>query len=83
MSGALAQIRDLTVTVPVNGGRAAVLDGVSLTVPQGEVLALVGESGCGKSMTALALMRLVPKPLRIEAGGAIEFDEFARWFRGQ
>ena len=43
-----------------------VVDRVSLSVAAGETLALVGESGCGKSMTALAIMRLVPKPGRIE-----------------
>jgi oligopeptide/dipeptide ABC transporter ATP-binding protein len=49
-----------------------VVDGVSLAIARGEVLALVGESGCGKSMTALATMRLVPKPGRIEGKIAIE-----------
>jgi len=47
-----------------------VVDGVSLTVDTGEVVALVGESGCGKSMTALSILRLVPPPGRI-AGGRI------------
>jgi oligopeptide/dipeptide ABC transporter ATP-binding protein len=49
-------------------GRAAVVDGVSLSIVPGEVLALVGESGCGKSITALSILRLVPKPGRIESG---------------
>ena len=45
-----------------------VVDGSDLRIEKGEVLALVGESGCGKSMTALSILRLVPKPGRIEAG---------------
>jgi oligopeptide/dipeptide ABC transporter ATP-binding protein len=50
------------------GGRLPVVDGVSLDIEAGETLALVGESGCGKSMTALSIMRLVPKPGRISDG---------------
>jgi peptide/nickel transport system ATP-binding protein/oligopeptide transport system ATP-binding protein len=61
-------VEGLVTTFPADGGRAAVVDGVSLAVSPGEVLALVGESGCGKSMTALSILRLVPKPGRIEAG---------------
>jgi len=74
MTGDLVRVRDLTVTFPVQGEREAVLSQVSLAIPRGKVLALVGESGCGKSMTALALMRLVPKPGRIEPTSSIEFD---------
>jgi oligopeptide/dipeptide ABC transporter ATP-binding protein len=44
------------------------VDGVSFTIDRGEVLGLVGESGCGKSVTALSIMRLVPPPGRIAAG---------------
>jgi oligopeptide/dipeptide ABC transporter ATP-binding protein len=50
---------------------ARAIDGVSFTVDRGEVLGLVGESGCGKSMTALCLMRLVPPPGRISAGRVV------------
>jgi peptide/nickel transport system ATP-binding protein len=51
-----------------------VLDGVSLSVNAGETLGIVGESGCGKSMTALAIMGLVPKPAGHVTGGAVRFD---------
>lgn len=64
----LVEIRDLTVTLAGRGGEAAVVDRVSLSVNAGEVLGVVGESGCGKSMTALALMRLLPPAARIAGG---------------
>ena len=57
--------------------RAGVLkavDGVSFSLKRGETLALVGESGCGKSMTALSIMRLVPEPPGRIVGGSIELD---------
>ncbi len=55
-----------------NGGVAAV-DGVSLSVARGKTLGIVGESGCGKSMLSLSVMRLVPQPGRISAG-RVMFD---------
>jgi len=54
------------------GGRS-VVDGVSLSIRRGEVLALVGESGCGKSLTALSVLRLLPAAARV-AGGAIAME---------
>ncbi len=63
-------IENLRVTFPSDGKRLPVVDDISFSIEKGEVLALVGESGCGKSMTALASMRLVPKPGAIE--GAIQ-----------
>jgi oligopeptide/dipeptide ABC transporter ATP-binding protein len=62
------RVEKLRVTFPGDGERVPVVDDVALRVEPGEVLALVGESGCGKSMTALACMRLVPRPGRIESG---------------
>ncbi len=62
------EVRGLVTTFPGESGRVPVVDGVDLRLSDGEVLALVGESGCGKSVTALSLLRLVPKPGRIEAG---------------
>ncbi|MDA0323285.1 MAG: ABC transporter ATP-binding protein [Verrucomicrobia bacterium] len=50
------------------------VDGISLTVAKGQLVALVGESGCGKSVTALSLCRLLPEPPAFFAGGSIEFD---------
>ena len=70
---ALLAIEGLTLEFPRDGTAARALDGVSFTVERGRVMGLVGESGCGKSMTALAVMRLVPAPGRITAG-RIVFD---------
>jgi peptide/nickel transport system ATP-binding protein len=54
------QVRDLGVTLKTDDGPVVAVAGVSFSVASGEVLALVGESGCGKSMTALAIMGLLP-----------------------
>jgi oligopeptide transport system ATP-binding protein len=67
-------IENLCVEFGVNGRRARAVDGVSLAVRPGEILGLVGESGCGKSVTALAVMRLIPEPPGRIAGGRIVFD---------
>ena len=72
MSAPLLEVEGLRTTFPAAGGRVAVVDDVSFQVEAGEVLALVGESGCGKSMTAFSILRLVPKPGRIE--GRITLD---------
>jgi peptide/nickel transport system ATP-binding protein len=69
-------VENLRVSFPDTGkGRVYPVDGVSFTLDRGETLALVGESGCGKSLTSLALLRLVPAPGRIEDGSAIRLGE--------
>ena len=65
---ALLEVQGLTTCFPGSRGAVPIVDGSDLRIERGEVLALVGESGCGKSMTALSLMRLVPKPGHISAG---------------
>ena len=65
---ALLEVEGLTTTFPGRDGPLRSVEGPDLRVERGEVLALVGESGCGKSMTALSLMRLVPKPGKIVSG---------------
>ncbi|GAB4369041.1 MAG: ABC transporter ATP-binding protein [Acidobacteriota bacterium] len=65
---AILEVEDLVVEFPRDHERLRAADGVSFGVGQGEIVGLVGESGCGKSVTALALFRLVPEPGRIAAG---------------
>jgi len=68
MSANLLEARDLRTELEVSGGTIRALDGVDLEVPRGETFAIVGESGCGKSMTALTLMRLLPETGRVTSG---------------
>jgi oligopeptide/dipeptide ABC transporter ATP-binding protein len=72
-SGPLLEVQGLTTTIQQRRGSVRPVDGVSFTVDRGEILGLVGESGCGKSMTALSLMRLLPAAATISAGSVL-FD---------
>jgi peptide/nickel transport system ATP-binding protein len=69
--GALAEIKNLRTYFHLAEGTVRAVDGVDLTIRRGHTLGIVGESGCGKSVTALSLMRLVPSPGRIEEGEII------------
>ena len=69
----LLAVENLVVTFPGSSRPLTPVDGVSFTLARGETLALVGESGCGKSLTSLALLRLIPNPGRIEANSRIWF----------
>ena len=64
-------IKNLTVTFEVEGDVIEAVNDVSLTVREGETLGLVGETGAGKTTTALAALRLVPDPPGIIKGGEI------------
>ena len=68
----LLEVKNLKTSFPTAGGAIKAVDGVSFTLDQGEILGLVGESGCGKSVTLLSLLRLVPHPGEI-SGGEILF----------
>ncbi|HEU4520749.1 MAG TPA: ABC transporter ATP-binding protein [Thermoanaerobaculia bacterium] len=65
---ALLEVRKLRTSFPTETGLVHAVDNVSFSVRRGEALALVGESGCGKSVTAMSIMRLVANPGRITAG---------------
>jgi oligopeptide/dipeptide ABC transporter ATP-binding protein len=70
------EVRDLAVSFPEpGGGRFRPVDGVSFTLARGETLARVGESGCGKSLTSLALLRLVPPPGRVDPGSVVRLGD--------
>lgn len=71
---ALLDIKDLRVTFNTRYGEVKALDSVSLHVNEGETLGVVGESGCGKSITALATMGLIPSPPGRIAGGSIALN---------
>jgi oligopeptide/dipeptide ABC transporter ATP-binding protein len=68
----LLVVKNLRTYFPTRGGLVRAVDDVSFYLDRGELLGLVGESGCGKSMTALSIMRLVPPPGR-SIGGEIRF----------
>ncbi|MBA4177349.1 MAG: ABC transporter ATP-binding protein [Leptothrix sp. (in: Bacteria)] len=68
----LLEVEDLRVTLPTARGPAQALRGVSFTLERGQTLGLIGESGCGKSLTALALMGLLPEGATVQ--GRIRFD---------
>ncbi|HEX6090775.1 MAG TPA: ABC transporter ATP-binding protein [Gemmatimonadales bacterium] len=73
---ALLEVQNLRVSFPEpGGGRIVPVDGVTFTLERGRTLALVGESGCGKSLTSLAILRLVPPPGRIDDGSTVRFGE--------
>jgi oligopeptide/dipeptide ABC transporter ATP-binding protein len=68
----LLEVRDLKTTFITSAGAVRAVDGVSWDIREGETVALVGESGCGKSVSALSIMRLVAEPAgRIEAGAVL------------
>ncbi|MCH1483194.1 MAG: ABC transporter ATP-binding protein [Alphaproteobacteria bacterium] len=64
----LLEVRNLSVQFTTRGGTVTVLDDISFTLERGERISFVGESGCGKSMTALALMGLLPAMGRVSGG---------------
>jgi len=73
MKAGLLEIRDLRVGFATEEGLGIAVDRVSLDLATGETLALVGESGCGKSVTALSILRLLPSPPARLLGGVIRF----------
>ena len=71
----LLEVRDLKTYFKMKAGRVRAVDGVSFAIRPGEKLGVVGESGCGKSVTALSIMRLLPQPPAEYVGGSILFED--------
>ena len=71
---ALLEVRNLRTYFFTQEGVVKAVDGVSYALEEGETLGLVGESGCGKSVSALSIMRLVPDPPGKTVGGEVIFD---------
>ncbi|MCK6588654.1 MAG: ABC transporter ATP-binding protein, partial [Polyangiaceae bacterium] len=74
MTDPILSVRDLSVSFATDGGILRALDRVAFDVPTGRTVALVGESGCGKSVTAQAILRLIPSPPGKIDSGRILFE---------
>ncbi|MCC5839744.1 MAG: ABC transporter ATP-binding protein [Opitutales bacterium] len=70
----ILRVRNLATAFDTDGGRVTAVDGVSFDVPRGKTLGIVGESGCGKSVTAMSIMRLLPRPSGVILGGEVLLD---------
>ena len=70
----LLEVQGLRTHFRTDEGEFAAVDGISFSVEAGRTLAIVGESGCGKSVTSLSIMGLVPNPPGRIAGGSIRFE---------
>ena len=71
---AIVEVDDLKVWFANRDGMVRAVDGVSFDLLRGETLGIVGESGCGKSVTAMTLLQLIPSPPSVIAGGAIRYN---------
>ena len=71
---ALLEVRDLRTEFVTDAGTLTAVDGVGFEVEAGRTLAIVGESGCGKSVTALSIMGLIPQPPGRIVGGSVRFE---------
>jgi oligopeptide/dipeptide ABC transporter ATP-binding protein len=67
----LLEVQDLYVTFPLDEGTVQAVHGISMTIKRGQVLGVVGESGSGKSVTAQAILRIIPQPGRIDSGAIL------------
>jgi oligopeptide/dipeptide ABC transporter ATP-binding protein len=70
----LLEIRDLQTVFVTSSGILRAVDGISYDVQEGETVAIVGESGCGKSVSALSILRLIPDPPGRIVGGSVRFQ---------
>jgi oligopeptide transport system ATP-binding protein len=74
MMAGLLQVKDLRTHFFTDEGVVRAVDGISYDVEEGETMGLVGESGCGKSVSALSILRLIPSPPGKIVGGEVWFD---------
>ena len=72
--GVLLEVKNLSTQFNTESGVVKAVDGVTYEINEGETLALVGESGCGKSVSALSIMRLIPDPPGKITSGQVIFD---------
>ena len=74
MTAPLLKVEDLTISLASDGGPVPLVKNLSFEIAAGETLCLVGESGCGKSLTALAIIGLLNRRLMRASGGGIFFE---------
>ncbi len=74
MKNSILSVRNLTTKLQIGGAAYAVVENVSFDLQVGKTLAIVGESGCGKSMLALSLMRILPSPPALPSEGEVLFN---------
>jgi len=79
MKTAILELKNLAVHFKMEGGIIKAVDGVSLQIYSGETFGLVGESGCGKSVTAMSILKLLPSPPAILAGGEVIWQQNDLW----
>lgn len=77
MAHSLLEVSNLKTVFPTDGGVVNAVDDVSFSIERGKTVGIVGESGCGKSITGLSLLQLVPNPGRIEAGKILFYRDDA------
>ena len=68
---ALLDVKDLKTAFKTDDGIVQAVDGISFSVEKGETLAIVGESGCGKSVTCMSIMGLLPRQNTVHSGQAV------------
>ena len=78
MRPTLLEVRDLKVEFNIRGGVIKAVDGLTFDIKRGQTVGIIGESGCGKSVTARAIMRMIPRPGRI-TGGQILYYRYSRY----